>query len=153
MPYILIVVVVIFIRTFLATPVRVDGESMVPTLQDGDILILKKYDHSFKRFDIVVLDYQGEKLVKRVIGLPGEKVSYQNQTLYINGKKVKENFKHEKTEDFEVEGKIPKGYYFVLGDNRMNSKDSRMIGAVSQKQMDGTTNLIIFPFSNFGFVK
>ena len=153
LPYIMIVVVVVAIRAFIATPVRVDGASMNPTLEDGEILILKKYDRSLERFDIVVLDYNGEKLVKRVIGLPGEKIAYKDNKLYVDGKRVKEPFEHEVTDDFELEEQIPEGYYFVLGDNRINSTDSRMIGAISKEQMQGTTNFSIFPFDKFGTVK
>ncbi len=153
LPYIMIVVVVVAIRAFIATPVRVDGSSMNPTLEDGEILILKKYDRSLERFDIVVLDYNGEKLVKRVIGLPGEKIAYKDNKLYVDGKRVKEPFEHEVTDDFELEEQIPEGYYFVLGDNRINSTDSRMIGAISKEQIQGTTNFSIFPFDKFGTVK
>ena len=153
LPYIMIVVVVVAIRAFIATPVRVDGASMNPTLEDGEILILKKYDRSLERFDIVVLDYNGEKLVKRVIGFPGEKIAYKDNKLYVDGKRVKEPFEHEVTDDFELEEQIPEGYYFVLGDNRINSTDSRMIGAISKEQIQGTTNFSIFPFDKFGTVK
>lgn len=153
LPYIMIVVVVVAIRAFIATPVRVDGASMNPTLEDGEILILKKYDRSLERFDIVVLDYNGEKLVKRVIGVPGEKIAYKDNKLYVDGKRVKEPFEHEVTDDFELEEQIPEGYYFVLGDNRINSTDSRMIGAISKEQIQGTTNFSIFPFDKFGTVK
>ena len=153
LPYIMIVVVVVAIRAFIATPVRVDGASMNPTLEDGEILILKKYDRSLERFDIVVLDYNGEKLVKRVIGIPGEKIAYKDNKFYVDGKRVKEPFEHEVTDDFELEEQIPEGYYFVLGDNRINSTDSRMIGAISKEQIQGTTNFSIFPFDKFGTVK
>ena len=149
----MIVVVVVAIRAFIATPVRVDGASMNPTLEDGEILILKKYDRSLERFDIVVLDCNGEKLVKRVIGLPGEKIAYKDNKLYVDGKRVKEPFEHEVTDDFELEEQIPEGYYFVLGDNRINPTDSRMIGAISKEQIQGTTNFSIFPFDKFGTVK
>ena len=72
--YVGIIVAVILIRTFIATPVKVSGPSMQPTLNNNDILILKKYDKKIERFDIVVIDHQKSKLVKRVIGLPGEKI-------------------------------------------------------------------------------
>ncbi len=129
-PYIVIIVVVVLIRTFIVTPVQVDGESMYPTLLDNQILILKKYDHSYDRFDIVVFKYNNSKLVKRVIGLPGETVSYKNNILYINNKEI-DNIKLDAyTYDFDLSeigfDKIPEGYYFVLGDNRINSLDSRI---------------------------
>ncbi len=154
-PYLVIVIIVVFIRTFLVTPIRVNGHSMDPTLKHKEILLLKKYDHNFERFDIVVFHYQKDHLIKRVIGLPGETVEYKNNRLYINGTYIKENYlpKETKTNDFVVEEKIPNGYYFVLGDNRGNSSDSRVLGLISEKQIEGSSNFVLFPFTNFGKIK
>lgn len=152
-PYIIIVVVVVLIRTFIVTPVQVDGESMYPTLKDNQILILKKYDNSYERFDIVVFDYNDSKLVKRIIGLPGETVSYKNGELYINGEKMEDVELEVTTDDFASNTIIPKGYYFVLGDNRINSLDSRIIGLISSDDILGTTTFSIFPFNEFGFIE
>lgn len=154
-PYILIVLIVVLIRTFIITPVQVEGTSMVPTLKDNEILILKKYQHKYERFDIVVFNFGKDRLIKRVIGLPGETVEYKNNKLYINGKRIKETFKtNSKTSNFKLEDinhkKIPKGYYFVMGDNRNNSVDSRIIGLVSEKDIQGSTNFSIFPFDKIG---
>ena len=126
-PYIIIVIVVVIIRTFIATPVRVDGESMNSTLSDGDILILNKLDKSFKRFDIVVINYKGSKLVKRIIGLPGENIEYKDNILYINGN-ITNDVAVARTSNFSLEQlynikKIPNNCYFVMGDNRGNSMD------------------------------
>ncbi len=156
-PYIIIIVVVVLIRSFIITPIKVDGASMEPTLNDNEILILKKYDHSFERFDIVVFKYGGSSLIKRVIGLPGETVEYRDNKLYINGKYVKESFKRKSsTEDFKLEDieleKISKNCYFVMGDNRGNSTDSRMIGEVCNEDIKGATNLSIFPFDTIGTI-
>ena len=155
LPYIIIIIAVVIIRTFIVTPVQVEGTSMVPTLKDNEILLLKKYNHSPKRFDIVVFDLGKSRLIKRVIGLPGENVEYKNDKLYINGKHIKETFtRNSKTSDFKLEDlnykKIPEGYYFVMGDNRNNSTDSRIIGLVSEKHIKGITNFSLFPFDNFG---
>ena len=155
LPYIVIVIVVALIRTFIITPVQVDGMSMYPTLDHKEILILKKYDKSYDRFDIVVFNYNDTKLIKRVIGLPGDYVEYKNNKLYINGKHVKEYFlTDEETYDFSLKDlgykTIPKGYYFVMGDNRTNSKDSRIIGLISAKDIEGTTNFAVFPLNKFG---
>lgn len=157
LPYVIIIIVVILIRTFIVTPVIVDGTSMTPTLADNQVLILKKYDKSYKRFDIAVLDYNGTRLVKRVVGLPGEEVEYKQGKLYINGKEIKENFKHGKTTDFVLEqvgyDKIPKDYYFVMGDNRTNSTDSRTVGLIHKSDILGETNFSLFPFNRFGSIK
>lgn len=154
-PYIVIIVVVVLLRTFIVTPVQVEGSSMYPTLKDGEILLLKKYDHSFERFDIVVFNHNGDKLIKRIVGFPGEYVEYKDNQLYINDIKVKEKFiSTQKTSDFKLEDIgydiIPEGYYFVMGDNRTNSTDSRIIGLVSKEDVSGATNLSLFPFSEIG---
>lgn len=151
-PYIVIIILVLLIKRYVVTPIRVNGPSMLPTLKDKDIMILNEVSYrtqGLKRFDIVVLDYKGEKLIKRVIGLPGEKIEYKDNKLYVNGKVLKEDFSHADTEDFD-EIKVEKDRYFVLGDNRVNSTDSRIIGTVSIKDIRGTTKLTIFPFGRFG---
>lgn len=156
-PYFVIILVVVLIRSFIITPVRVNGNSMNETLQDGEILLLEKYDKDFERFDIVVLNYNNEKLVKRIIGLPGETIEYRNNILYINGKKVEESFISENTENFKLEylgyDKIPEGYYFVVGDNRDDSLDSRIIGLIPNDKIDGKAIFRIFPFKSFGSLK
>ena len=157
LPYLVIIIVVVLIRTFIVTPVRVKGDSMVPTLENKEIVLLQKWDQSYQRFDIVVVKYQNTKLVKRVVGLPSDHVAYQKGKLYINDHEVKEDFDHGKTDDFKLEelgyDTIPEGYYFVMGDNRTNSTDSRMIGLVSEKEMLGTTGFVLFPFQKFGKAK
>ena len=142
LPYIIIVITVIVIRTYFYTPVLVNGDSMKPTLKDKQLLLLNKYDKSLKRFDIVVLTRENnEKLIKRVIGLPGEYVEYKNGKLYIDGKIVKDNFS-KFTNDFFLEAidlnlkKIPDNQYLVLGDNRNNSIDSRTIGLIDKSSFD-----------------
>lgn len=153
-PYVIIIVVVVLIRSFIVTPVQVDGNSMYPTLKNNEILLLKKYDKKYKRFDIVVLNYNNSKLIKRIIGLPGEHIEYKDNKLYINGKYIKENFKRNtETSDFEIDKKIPKGYYFVMGDNRDNSTDSRIIGVISKNDLEGVSDIALFPFDRFGSVK
>ena len=152
--YIILIIIVLIIKMFVVSPIRVNGASMNNTLFDKDIMILDEISYRFndiKRFDIVVVETKDEYLIKRVIGLPGETIKYEDNILYVNGKKVEENFSHKETKDFEAV--VPKGKYFVLGDNRTNSTDSRIIGPVSKSEIKGKTNLIIFPFSRFGNVK
>ena len=120
LPYIIIILVVLFIKAFIVTPIKVNGESMYPTLEEGDIMILNKTANYFnkpERFDIVVVNMPDEYLIKRVIGLPGEHIEYKDNTLYVDGKKVKENFKHGVTDDFNIEelgsDTIPLNTYLV----------------------------------------
>ena len=146
-PYIVIIIVVVLFRTFIATPVRVDGSSMDSTLKDGDILILNKLDNNYKRFDVVVIDVNIDgkqvKLVKRIIGLPGESIEYKKNSLYIN-KKIIKDVATERTSDFTLNEiynieKIPQDHYFVMGDNRNGSRDSRdySIGLIKKDDIVG----------------
>ena len=149
--YILIILIIILIRSFVVTPIRVNGESMDDTLKNKDIMILKKYDKSIDRFDIVVVDIGTEKVIKRVIGMPKEDIEYKNNKLYINGKKQDDKYGKGKTSDFV--DYCQEGYYFVMGDNREVSLDSRSFSCVSKDQILGTTNFTIFPFSRIGTKK
>lgn len=155
-PYIIIIISVVLIRSFIITPIQVDGLSMYPTLTDKEILILKKYSKTYNRFDVIVFDYDGKKLIKRIIGLPGDTVEYKNNKLYINGKYIKENFLDSYTEtyDFKLESigykSVPSDAYFVMGDNRTNSTDSRIIGPISKDTIDGIANFTIYPITRFG---
>ena len=155
-PYIIIVIAALLIRTFTFTPVKVDGASMYPTLEDGEILILKKYDKSYERFEIAVIRHDGDMLVKRIIGLPGENIKYKKNKLYVDGKGVEEPLYLE-TDDFSLMDlgytKIPDDYYLVLGDNRYNSSDSRIFGLIKKEDILGTTSLRIWPFKKVGIIK
>lgn len=145
--YVLIILAVVLIRTFIATPVIVSGSSMYPTLEEKDVLILKKYDKEIERFDVVVFNYNNSKLIKRVIGLPGESVTYKNGKLYINDQELMDRFAYI-TDNYEIK-EIPIGYYFVLGDNRRNSSDSRTIGLVSIDDINGITDFSLWPLKKF----
>jgi len=153
LPYIIIILVVILIRTFIITPVRVSGDSMHDTLKDGDIMLLKKFDTSYNRYDIVVFDRNGERLIKRVIGLPGEYIECIDGKIYINDEEIKDIDTNLVTSDFN-KLYIPENYYYVLGDNRPVSNDSRYFGPVSKNDLKGKViEFVIFPFSDFGKVK
>ncbi len=151
LPYLIIIIVVLFIKSFIMSPIKVNGASMDPTLHDSDIMLLDEVSYRFsdiERFDIVVVKRGDEFLIKRVIGLPGEEVKYYNNKLYINGKRVKEPYNREETFDFTAT--VFDGEYYIMGDNRDDSTDSRIFGAVSKDDIIGKTSLTIFPFSRFG---
>lgn len=155
LPYIIILIIVVLIRTFIITPAVVNGDSMKDTLLDNEVVLVNKLYvnvSDIKRFDIVVINENGEHIVKRIIGLPGEKVEYKNNKLFINDKEVNSELKFKDTEDFVYE-KVESDKYFVLGDNREISKDSRIIGTINKEDIIGKVSIVLFPFTKFGVVK
>ena len=166
--YIIIVIAIILLRSYIITPVIVRGDSMYDTLEDGEVLILSKISyriHDIKRFDVLVIkDKNREYIIKRVIGLPGDTIEYKDDVLYINGKEYKKRFTKDKTEDFTLEdickindddcdGTIPDDMYLVLGDNRDVSADSRVKGLIKKDQIIGKTIFRIWPLTRLNIVK
>lgn len=128
---------------------------MKNTLNDKDYVLIFKanyYLFDVKRFDIISFNYEDTKyLVKRVIGLPGEKIEYKEGILYVNGKIVKEEFLNVKTKDFSLKDLgyevIPKDMYLVLGDNRNDSLDSRDFGLIKKEDIIGKAVFRIWPIN------
>lgn len=157
------IIIFVFVRAFFFSNYVVEGESMQPTLEEGNKLVVNKIGFEasdLKRFDVIVFHAnQKEDYVKRIIGLPGDEIKYQDDMLYINGKKVEEPFLEKyRAEIFggaltgnfdleEVTGEqiIPEGKLFVLGDNRRGSWDSRHFGLISIDQVVGKVNLRYWP--------
>jgi signal peptidase I len=152
-----------FIRTFFFSNYLVEGESMMPTLQNGNKVVVNKLGYQIgdlQRFDVIVFHAnKKEDFVKRIIGLPGDKIVYRNDHLFVNGKKYQEPFLDiyrqkisgsKLTGDFtlkEITGEetIPNGKLFVLGDNRLGSWDSRYFGFISVDQVVGKVDLRYWP--------
>lgn len=157
-PYVIIIVMVVLIRTFIITPVIVSGDSMLPNLNNEELLLVRKIGYNsntIKRFDIVVIKTGEEEIIKRIIGLPGEHISYKNNKLYVNDKEVEQKYSFRDTKDFNLEeictcSTIPEGKYLILGDNRPVSKDSRQIGLIDEKNIKGKTTLRIWPLTKIG---
>lgn len=158
----------LIIRGFLLIPVPVEGNSMEATLQQNDMVVMEKLS-KIDHFDVVVFKAtDGTIYVKRVIGLPGESVSYKDDQLYINGKKLAEPFleNNHKTDvdetipytyDFDFEElmgvkKLGKDSYFVMGDNRRVSKDSRSFGAISSENILGKARFVYYPLKHWRFI-
>ncbi|MBS5929987.1 MAG: signal peptidase I, partial [Enterococcus durans] len=155
------------IRGFVLIPVPVEGNSMENILKQGDMVVMEKFS-TIKRFDVVVFQLaDGTIYIKRVIGLPGETISYENDQLRVNGKIVKEPFltkniktDHESlpyTTDFTLEElinqkKLPENSYFVLGDNRRVSKDSRSFGTISQEDILGKARFVYYPLHEIKWI-
>ena len=152
LPYVLIIIAVILIRTFIITPVRVDGASMDQTLEDGQILLLYKLSN-IDYGDIVVLDEEkeGEIIIKRIIGMPKDTVSIKDNTVYVNGEELEEDYAYGETSDYE-EITLGDDEYFILGDNRPISKDSRYFGPVKEDEIIGKVIFRLWPFNKFGTI-
>lgn len=149
-------ILALILRTFVFEPVKVDGASMRNTLADNEYMIATKYDYLFgdpARFDIVICRYPNREanFVKRVIGLPGETVELREGELYIDGEFVEQNF--DRTASVRNYGPytVPADHYFVMGDNRDNSNDSRSseVGALKRDQIRGHVQFVVLPLSNF----
>jgi signal peptidase I len=157
------IIIFAFIRTFFFSNYVVEGESMMPTLQDGNKLVVNKLGYQvgeLNRFDVIVFHAnEKEDFVKRIIGLPGDKIEYRDDRLYINGQKYEEPFlkvyKQKSpgiriTGDFSLkeitgENTVPDGKLIVLGDNRLGSWDSRQFGFISASQVVGKVDLRYWP--------
>ncbi|MCU4825180.1 signal peptidase I [Bacillus cereus] len=170
----IIVILILLLRHFMFTPVVVEGSSMMSTLQDGDRMVANKIGYKLnglERFDISVFKHKdGTNYIKRIIGLPGDYIEYKNDQLYINGKKYSEAYLESQKKDLEREELltddfniktlpstlspiVPEGHYFVLGDNRRGSKDSRDIGFIPANNIIGKTNVVYWPLNEMKIVK
>ncbi len=147
------------VRMFITEPVMVDGESMMPTLLDGERMFVEKVSLWFsgpERGDIVICYYPQytTSCVKRVIGLPGDTVAVQNGIVYINGEELDESeyWFYRGEMDFDMgETVVPENSVFVMGDNRNHSMDSRTwgVGAIPYERVIGTVRYVLWPFSAF----
>ena len=157
------IIVVTGVRTFLLTNYEVVGKSMSPTLSDGDKVLVSKIS-KIERMDIVIFHSdEQEDYVKRVIGFPGDTIRYEDDTLYVNEKKVEEEFlrsfpayqnpEENFTENFtldELTGtkKVPANKLFVLGDNRISSLDSRYFQFIDEKEVIGEVVVRYWPLAH-----
>ena len=163
--YLLVIVLLTWvIVTFVGQRTKVDGHSMEPTLSDGDNLIVDKLSYRFRdpeRYDIIVFPYQHAEntyYIKRIIGLPGETVQVIDGYMYINGKKLDEHYGAEVMEDPGIAAepiKLGDDEYFVLGDNRNHSSDSRVtsVGVLTRDMLIGRAWVRIYPFNKIGVIK
>lgn len=161
--------IVAILTTFVVKPVRVEGNSMYPTLLDQEVgavnMLLVKLE-GIERYDVVVVhnDNQDENWVKRVIGMPGDTIFCKNDVVYVNGEAIDEPYLNEEyvketrnkngyfTYDFD-EVTLGDDEYFLMGDNRVVSLDSRAVGPFKGEQIIGKDAYILFPFNQMKIVR
>jgi len=172
------VVLVFILKTFLYTPFLVVGDSMEPNFQNGERVVVNVFTYRFNEpefGDVVVIDVPEEerRFIKRIIGVPGDKIVLQGDKLYINDQLVEEPYLAEAISSSMARGElyngsgdwfdfpntrvqeniVPEGYYFVLGDNRSDSTDSRAIGFRKEEDIIGRVDLIMWPLDKLSIVK
>ena len=155
------VVVSFFIITFLYQPVKVEGTSMAPQLHDQDRLFINKFAYNFEKIerdDVVVFYYPRDtqkSYIKRVIGLPGDEVRIADGQVFVNGNAIAEPYVPERYRDVRsMDGfKVPEGEYFVMGDHRSISSDSRDFGPVERSLIYGKAAFVYWPREEMGVVR
>jgi signal peptidase I len=151
----------ILIITFLYQPVRVEGTSMLPRLEDSDRLFINKFVYrisAIERGDVVVFHYPRDpekSYIKRVIALPGDRLRIDRGVLWINGQRQSENYVPEEFRDTRsfAETIIPQGSYFMMGDHRSISSDSREFGPVERRLIYGKAVFVYWPTKDAGVVR
>lgn len=155
------VVIALVIRHFLFEPIRVDGESMCDTLQNGEIMFVTKPEYLFgdpQHGDVIICKYPGrtENFVKRVMGIPGDVIEVRRNTVYRNGEALDEPYLTEERNDngfSMLPFTLGENEYFVMGDNRDNSHDSRNYygygspAAITRDMIIGHVRCVVFPFN------
>lgn len=146
-----------FVYILIVQPHRVKGESMVPNFADGELLLTEKVTYRFqdvKRGDVIVFQAPTVRkvdFIKRIIGLPGDSVDIENGTVFINGKDLIEPYEIQTT-DGNLKITVGEDQYFVLGDNRMASSDSRSFGSIEKGAIKGRAWLVYWPISKWRII-
>ncbi|NTW71712.1 MAG: signal peptidase I [Eubacteriaceae bacterium] len=146
----------LLIKFFIFEFVLVEGSSMNPTLENGDRLVVTKYQYYFSEpeySDIIILKYTNSiEFVKRVVAEGGDTIEIKDMVIYVNGKPVAEDYTDGSVYPDFKKTVVPKGSYFVLGDNRDNSRDSRFadVGFISKEDIVGKVMFRLYPFDKIG---
>ena len=147
-----------FVRPFVVEAFWIPSASMVPTLKYGDRVLVNKFIYRFtepQRGDIIVfksVEGDGQDLIKRVVGVPGDEIAVRRGKLFVNGEPQKEPYVNKKYPDrsFYAPTTVPKDHVFAMGDNRANSQDSRVFGPVPEKNIEGEAFLRFWPPDRIG---
>lgn len=157
-PIAIALVIALLIKQFLIFKVYIPSGSMIPTLNEGDQLFVTRVYNldNLKRGDILVFDSDelNDVLIKRLIGLPGDKIKIVKGTVYVNGEKLEEDYV-KNSDDISGEFEVPEGKYFFLGDNRAISYDARRWKNpyIDGSDIKAKAQIRVYPFSDFGFVR
>ncbi len=154
-------IIAFILKTYIFQVALVNQISMEPTLHEGQVLIIAKVNYLFKdpaRGDIVVLkdELENKYLIKRAIGLPGEVIDIKNNKVYIDEEELEPDYTEVPTQDNGFgKSKVPEGKYFVMGDNRLHSRDSRSdtVGFVNRSNIVGKAVFRVWPISKIGIIK
>lgn len=151
-----IVIIIVFVFNIKFYIAIIPSPSMSPTLKVGDMIVGIRECKNINRFDVIcfdgtnLIDYvkKGKyiNMTKRVIGIPGDIIKLQDGELYVNGEKVEEKYVTKRGDSYMTEIKVPENKFFVMGDNRCNSYDSRYFGFIEKERIEGIHKLIIVPF-------
>lgn len=162
---ILVAAIILFLLiNYVISPVKIKGQSMFPVLKDEERILISKIgitEDRIKRFDIIVFtNYpeKGKRFIKRVIGLPGETIKIDSGEIYINNQKIRQTFiSSEMIGNFQAVNmnplKIPENFFFLIGDNRQISRDSRTYGVIHQKNILGKAIFRYWPLSRLGKIQ
>jgi len=145
--YLIFIMVTIVLVVYVGGVGRVVGPSMQPVYSDSDIVLVDRLVYKVakvSRFDVITFVHGEKHYTKRVIGLPGEQIEYKGHKLYINGFRVADDYAKD-TEDFKHKYIIGTNRYYVLGDNRKNSEDSRVFGTIELENIDGKIEFKLWP--------
>lgn len=148
------VCIALLLRRFVCVLCYVKGKSMMDTLQDGEVLFALRRHKMPRRFDIVICRYPKRKglFVKRVIGLSGETIAIEEDVLLVNGMPVEENFARRRHLAPMTERTVDEGAYFLMGDNRTASRDSRSVGCIAEKDIIAVAKCVVFPFNKIRII-
>ncbi len=166
---VLVLITALLIRSFVAQPFVVEGKSMEPTLHNAEYLIVDKIEyrlHEPQRGDVIVFkapEAPDQNYIKRIIGLPGETITIKDSQVLVNGTQVAEHYiaasdiagstpTDDGTPAFFLEQKLGPNEYFVMGDNRDHSSDSRRWGPLPKQNILGKAQVVLFPFSQLGWI-
>ena len=163
-PVLAVLVAIVLIPSFIISNTKVPTQSMMPAINPGDHLIVSRIPYYYRdpvRGEIVVFKYNKDFLIKRIIAVPGDEIDIKDNRVYINDELFDETaYLTGSIETYLYAGSnidfpyvIPEGYYFVMGDNRLNSKDSRVFGAISRDSIIAKAGYRIFPFNNIGKIE